>query len=105
MHSIYDAQMGNYMVRFDSNIRHIYPVGKNGKSMRITLIKHTIAVKHVHDTEEILFTRYKHQSRWYFRDSRNEKSITRNHIVNELTRMLRITSPEASALVSQHLSA
>ena len=55
-------------------------------SLRITLVKPTTAAKH--DTDEILFTRYKHQ---------NEKSTTRNHIVNELTRML--------PLVSQHLPA
>lgn len=102
---IYDAQYGNYQFRADTDTRRIFPKGKDGKSVPVMLVKHTIAIKHHADDEEIVFSRYRHQGRWYWRDSRDKSSTTRDHVVSELSRMLKLDKPEASALVRQHLVA
>jgi len=101
--TVYDAQIGKYMVRADEDIKHIFPRDKNGKSLRITLIKYTVTLRYMGSTTDVMFSRYKHVGRWYWRDSRMKQGTSKNHVIAEISRMLKMSRMDAKAFVETHL--
>lgn len=105
---LHDLTIGQYQLLADSDTRRIFPENRHGKRIPITLVKHTLRLRHSADpggTDDVVFAHYRHQSRWLLSDSRQKGSCTREHVVGELTRMLRIERREASALVGMSLQA
>lgn len=101
---IADATHGNYSIVFDTSIRRIFPKNRHGKSVPVTLVKHVIRLRHKaekDDSNDIILSRYKHQGKWFWRDSRDASSCNRQHIVNQVQRMLKIDNP--NEFVRNHL--
>lgn len=95
--AVWDQQISNYRVRSDSTLRSIYPKNRHGDTIRVMLEKHAVTLRHVADGDnvasDVIFSRYKHQGRWFWRDSRQPVSCNRQHVVTELGRMLKLPAP------------
>lgn len=105
---LHDLAIGQYKLLADSDTRRIFPKDKHGNTRPITLVKHTLRLRHDADpggADDVVFSHYLHQSRWLIGDSRVKGAVLREHVVSELTRMLRIERREASALVGMTLQA
>lgn len=83
---------GQYLVRADDDLRYIYPKNRDGKSMRVTLARYYLHLKHetnITNTPCVTFKRHRHQGRWLWSDSRSpEKPVTRKYVFQEVARML-----------------
>lgn len=104
-------RVGDYYVMSDTNVRRIFPKNeRTGKSVPVTLIKHTVILRHESSPEgdassDVIFSRYLHQKQWHWRDSRCKATSTRTDVVSEISRMLKLDEAAAENFVKQRLAA
>jgi len=94
---------GNYKLLDDDLTRVIYPTNKHGESIRVTIPKFTMTLKHKTTGDEVTFTRNKAQGRWFYHDDRLPKAVSRFDVVASVQRMLKVGPHEASAIVKARL--
>lgn len=85
---MFDKQtFGDWTVTTDYYESFIYPVNpRTGKSIRVRLVKMFLNFTHANG-RALSFSRYKHQKRWLYRDSRHKNGCTRDHVVREVARL------------------
>jgi hypothetical protein len=85
---MFDKQtFGDWTVTTDQHESFIYPVNpRTGKSIRVRLVKAFLTFTHANG-RSLSFSRYKHQRRWLYRDSRHKNGCTRDHVVREVARL------------------
>lgn len=71
---------GNWYVLPVELVRYIYPKNpRTGKSMRVTLITRYMHLRHSVTDMTFSFKCYKHQGRWLWADSRDQRPDVPNH--------------------------
>ena len=81
------VRVGDYVVAADSEQFRIFPKGKDGKTVPVWRVNHFLYLRHVNG-DLVVFKRYLHMKRWYWRDSRDSKPCTESAVVTEVARML-----------------
>jgi hypothetical protein len=79
--------------------RRIFPKGRDGKSIPVTLDKRHLHLQHA-SGRVVTFTKYKHQGRWLYRDSRDKSSTTVRKITREAARMLKMSREDALSFLT-----
>lgn len=78
----------NYRVMLDSEMFRIFPKGRDGQSIPVTISRFYINVQHATSKELVTFKRHLHQKRWKWNDSRSKGVVSEQHVLGELARML-----------------
>lgn len=107
--AVWDGREGSYWWRSDDETRVIYPKRVvNGKveSMRVVIPKVTLTLMHDASRVEVKFSHYKHQSRWLWKDSREDRSFSNEeNVIRQVTRMLFAGDrAKATEFVFKHLT-
>ena len=84
-----DAErIGKYYILMDGEYKRIFPKNeRTGETIPVQVYKDYVHLKHI-GGGVVTFARYRHQGKWFYGDSREEKSVPRDHIVKSISRML-----------------
>jgi hypothetical protein len=90
----------SYAFLTEDATRRIFPKGRDGKSIPVTLDKHHLHLRYGEGNATVTFTKYKYQGRFLYRDSRQEKRSSFNDIVKETQRMLKMSREDAVSFLT-----
>ncbi len=81
------TRIGTWHANADSETFRIFPKGRDGKSRPVTLVRNFLYLRHPSGTM-VVFKRYLHQKKWFWRDSRDTTHCPEHHVVAEVARMV-----------------
>lgn len=82
-------QIGIYDVAINGEEFYIFPENKRtGETMRVTIDRTFFHLRYNKSQDVVTFKRFKHQGKWKWNDSRGKGSVSEQHVVSEVARML-----------------
>lgn len=80
--------IGIYEVAVESEQFFIYPENKRtGETFRVNIERTCFHLRHK-SRDAVTFKRFRHQGKWKWNDSRGKGSVSEQHVVSEVARML-----------------
>lgn len=89
------VRLGRYSVTVESETFRIFPRDSQGRTRPVTVVRNYINLQDLDGTIVVL-KRFFHTKQWYWRDSRDAKPCSENHIRDEIARMCFPGRPDAA---------
>lgn len=99
-----NQQIGEYTVSAESETFRIFPKNRHGQTVPVTRINTFISLTH-RSGVRVVFKRYLHMKKWYWRDSRDTRPCEETDVVKEVSRMLAVSEDRAVDVILAGLAA